>query len=682
MISPQTNDSSQQAASTAVDGNGSVDSKAFSRLPSRRRHRGNKIALMTGLVAGPLLLASAFLFWFRAGSENYNGPTAPVKKQKLILTVVERGSLESAKNKDIVCLLKAKSQGGVASTIKWLVDDGKEVKGGEPLPQIVASSLAYADANPLLAATLLIPGRGQGEKLIELDDSYLQDQYKTKRIDVDKAEDAWVKAEEEYKIQLIENETSISTSRANLLIARLNLEKYVGRNWQDNPAVVASALANLGAANLASPALAMSSLLAATSSDGDYQAALQDMLGKIEMAVGDKEGWLDRSSWSRRMYKLGFMSKAQTDSDQSRTDAADYALNKLQTDRLILERFTKKVNETDFRNKVGDAYRNLQKAEIQAASNLRTKDSARRSAKSVYDQEYARLLEISDDLSKCIMYAPQDGLVVYYIPENTKWGTGKQQLVELNGNVSEGQKLLQIPDLSQMQVNTRVHEAMVSHVHSGQRAKIRIEAFPGKVFQGHVTLVKNTASQADFLSSDVKVYQTIVSIDDDLSEIQLKPSMSAEVTIFADESTGPVLTIPIESVVGNIDMDRNRKCFVIGPGGQPQERNIVVGMNNDKEVEVIEGLKEGEKVVLNPTSLLTGERSKMKAAVPQTKQEKEGMFGGPKKGKGPKGGGAPGQKGPKGPGGPPGNGGDRQMWNNAAPGEKQAFEQKMKAPTN
>src|SRR5262249_55623849 len=110
----------------------------------------------------------------------------------------------------------------------------------------------------------------------------------------------------------------------------------------------------------------------------------------------------------------------------------------------------------------------------------------------------------------------------------------------------------------------------------------------------------------------------------------------SEVTIFADESTGDVLVIPIQSVVGNIKMGQKRKCFVIDADGQPQERDIVVGMNNDKVVEVSDGLKEGEKVVINPIPLLVGENAGLKAGVPQVKQQGEGG-GGPEGGPGKKG---------------------------------------------
>jgi hypothetical protein len=116
-------------------------------------------------------------------------------------------------------------------------------------------------------------------------------------------------------------------------------------------------------------------------------------------------------------------------------------------------------------------------------------------------------------------------------------------------------------------------------------------------------MIDTVASQQDWFASDVKVYKTMVAIDTMLDG--LKPGMSAEVTIYADESAAPVLVVPVQAVLGTISMGAQRKCFVVGHDGQPDLRDIVVGMSNERLVEVKSGLKEGDRVVQNPRPLLT-----------------------------------------------------------------------------
>src|SRR5438045_4714066 len=56
-------------------------------------------------------------------------------------------------------------------------------------------------------------------------------------------------------------------------------------------------------------------------------------------------------------------------------------------------------------------------------------------------------------------------MVVYYVSEQSRYGSGSQQSIIAQGEpVKEGQKLMRIPDLRRMLVNTKVHEAMVSRV--------------------------------------------------------------------------------------------------------------------------------------------------------------------------------------------------------------------------
>jgi hypothetical protein len=159
------------------------------------------------------------------------------------------------------------------------------------------------------------------------------------------------------------------------------------------------------------------------------------------------------------------------------------------------------------------------------------------------------------------------------------------------------------------------------------KATIRIDAFSDRgTLQGHVKSVATVAAKQDWNSSDVKVYQTMVAIDESLEG--LKPDMSAEVTIHVEGTGENVLTVPVQAVIGGAEMGPKRTVFVMGPDG-PQQRDVLLGLSNDRMVEVKEGLKEGDVVVLNPRALL-GERAKTRQAA----EERGGGGGGEGKGKG------------------------------------------------
>src|SRR5262249_38690315 len=129
------------------------------------------------------------------------------------------------------------------------------------------------------------------------------------------------------------------------------------------------------------------------------------------------------------------------------------------------DQFTKVRSVTDFKSKVAEAIRALDRVRKQADAKEITARTDRETKRLVYEKELARYHEIEDEIHKCKINSPQDGLVVYFIPEQARFGSGSQQSTVAQGEpVREGQKLMRIPNLLKMLVNTRVHEAMMSRV--------------------------------------------------------------------------------------------------------------------------------------------------------------------------------------------------------------------------
>lgn len=506
--------------------------------------------------------------------------THKVGYQTLELTIVERGALESANNSDVYCRVKAKAQGTtVASTIKWVIDDGSHVK--------------------------------KDDLIVDLDDSGLIEQLKNEKIVVDTKESEKILAEENYKITLSQNESNIKAAEIMLELAKIDLQKYL---------------------------------------EGDFPQKLKLVEGQISQAESDLEAQRDRSAWAQRMVKKGYLTTSQAQAEQSKLEACDLNLHQYQESKRVLTDplfGEKKRQETFLKNAVATAERELTRIKGQALGEEVKAKTDRETKRSIYLQESARYKEIEDEIKKCKITAPQDGLVVYYVPEQARYGGGSQQSIVAQGEpVREGQKLMQIPDLTHMLVNTKVHEALVSRVHSGQPALVRVDSFPDRVLHGRIDSVATLSSQQDWLSADVKVYTTKVSIDEAVDN--LKPGMSSEVTITIGDALEHVLTVPIQAVIGSAEMGKHRDLFVMTPNG-PTQRSVVVGMSNETMAEIKEGIQEGEEVVLNPRSLVG---DSVKTHQPGS-QEKKGDGsgkpsgpGGPSERRGPGGPAAPGQGGP------------------------------------
>lgn len=600
--------------------------------PARRAGRSMTVLLISLVGVSGALASAAYYFGLLRPSAGSRPDLIlhKVKYEPLPVSVVGKGALESAENRDIICKVKAGSKGTFASTIRWVIDDGS----------IVA----------------------KGQLLMELDDSALDESHKLQSIAVEKAEAEMVKADNDYLIQLRDNESQIVQALAAVRVAELDLDKFIGLR-------VESTLNPFGA------------LLGAQSTimeKGEYRQKLDDVSARLKAAESDLEAYRERSAWAERSAKLGYLTMSQSKVELAKLSGAADNYEKLLKERFILENFSREKELTDLKSKWEVAKINLEKANQTAEAKIAQADSDRKTKRSVYQRELDRLREIEQQMRECKIRAPQDGMVVYYKSEQGRNSSG-QQLIAVGEQVREGQKLMRIPDLRRMQVNTRIHEAQIGRVRGddrqatrivdlfrlgmllttdpmcrvasqheqtlswvqdamrdkeyeirreGHRASVRVDAFPDQVFAARVRTVAAVAQQADWFSSDVKLYPTQVLITESVSG--LKPDMNAEVTIHIDDATEPVLAIPLQAVVGGAESGPKRSVWVM-VGGVPVEREVQLGKFNEAMIEVLSGVQEGEEVVVNPKAIV-GDKAKIREDGGNGSQRMKGGDGGEKKG--------------------------------------------------
>jgi multidrug resistance efflux pump len=548
-----------------------------------------------------------------------------VQYETLKLSVVEPGALESGRNSDIYCRVKAGNKGStIASQIKMVIDDGSQVLRDRPLKD-VRTILTWSDAAGTYRSRLGEAGpdgytvvelddeKGGGKHyadlLVDLDDSGLLEQVKAQKIVVDKAESDKIQAEEAYNITSSQNDSDIKTAETKVELATIDLMKYTGLNRDEvlKPATITRLKGELlkATANARRQAKELAEEDLKKYQSGDYLAALKDLLGQIENAQTDLSQQEDREAWAYRMMKKGYQTASQAQAETSRKESFQLTLNKVALQLDVLVKYTKISQLTAYITALEEAQRALERVRGQAKSKEVQAKIDRAAKKSIWEQETAHYKDFVEEIKKCKIYAPQDGMVVYYVPEQARWGGGSQQSIVAQGEpVREGQKLMQIPDLRYMLVNTKVHEALVSRVHTGQPALVKVESFGDRLLHGKVESVATVAAQQDFLSADVKVYTTKVVIDpEDIKGLSLKPGMSAAVTITISDALEHVLAVPLQAIIGGAELGAERKIVVMTPDG-PKERSITVGASNETMAEIREGLKEGAEVVLNPKAVL------------------------------------------------------------------------------
>src|SRR5262249_18261867 len=123
-----------------------------------------------------------------------------------------------------------------------------------------------------------------------------------------------------------------------------------------------------------------------------------------------------------------------------------------------------------------------------------------------------------------------------------------------------------LSDKTQTLVNTRVGERVVGHVKPGRTCEVRIDALPGKVLKATVKSVAKVPRVGEFSIPGVKVYDTVVEITDPVEGLNLKPGLTAVVTINTAAKAERVLAVPLPTILPPAALGKKPRCLVVKPG--------------------------------------------------------------------------------------------------------------------
>jgi Cu(I)/Ag(I) efflux system membrane fusion protein len=169
--------------------------------------------------------------------------------------------------------------------------------------------------------------------------------------------------------------------------------------------------------------------------------------------------------------------------------------------------------------------------------------------------------------------------------------------------VMPGNELYRIADHSQVWVIADVAEMDMAFVEVGTRAVVTFRAYPSEPVEGEVTLIYPE------LKTETRTGQVRIELPN--ADGRLKVDMYADVVLRPGQSENPVLAIPDSAV---IDSGTRQVALVARGEGRFEPRAIKLGRHGDGYVEVLDGLREGEEIVISATFLIDAE-SNLKAAL-------------------------------------------------------------------
>ncbi len=238
----------------------------------------------------------------------------------------------------------------------------------------------------------------------------------------------------------------------------------------------------------------------------------------------------------------------------------------------------------------------------------------------------ASVNEARDNLSRTTIYAPMSGTISLLNVELGERVVGTQQMA--------GTEILRVANLNNMEVEVDVNENDIVKVNIGDTTIVEVDAYLKKQFKGIVTEIANSAAgtlAADQVTNFKVKVRIIEESYADLTEGKpeayspFRPGMTATVDIITDKRESSI-AVPISAIVIKTDTSSVKKtygnkivttdtsssveeekfeCVFVNENSIAKLRVVKTGIQDDTNIEIVSGLKEGDKIITGPYNLVS-----------------------------------------------------------------------------
>lgn len=451
---------------------------------TRNRSRFSGRVLMLPLI----LLVSAGTGWWilrSLGGESRQFVYYTVVRGELPISVMERGTIESQENVQVLCEVDDIPNDNLRGTpIRWIIANGASVEKGDPIVEL--ESQGHIER---LDRQMLAREKALAEK---------------------------IEADAKYDNQKTQNETLEAEAALELELAKLELRMFKDEKSGTHQLAVEDIQRKIDDIN--------TEILAARA--------------KLELAKKDLHA-------TESLFELGYAGKSELDRSklsvlQSESEFAS-KMNNLRTNFAALtkkETYEKQMQSMTLEGKRATAERKLVQVKRDNIALLAQAKARKDAADQSFKKEDELLERYRQQVSNCKISAPVSGMIAYAAKDARRWW---MEDIRQGVPINPKQVILSIPNLKKMQVKTEVHESVIHRIRTGLPATVRLEAFPDQHFEAGVKSVAVLAEQ----SADTRVYETVLAIGGEVS--RLKPGMTAVVEIHI-ERLQDVLSVPVQAV--------------------------------------------------------------------------------------------------------------------------------------
>jgi HlyD family secretion protein len=405
-----------------------------------------------------------------------------------------------------------------------------------------------------------------GDLLVRLDSSDLVERELQQRIASDNAEASYKKAKAQYEIQVSQNQSDIEAAQRKLLFAEMDLKKY---------------------------------------REGDLEQLRKEADDKILLARQKRTQAENTLTWSRTLHEKGFLTQTELDRDDLEFQSADVQMKQAELALELLQKFDDPRKQSELDADLLEARRGLDRSRLEAEARIADYQAALTTSEARWQLEKEKLAKYRDQIEKTRITSPVTGMVVYARSEGGRMGGG--EAIQEGAQIREGQEMLTIPSAGGMIAQASVHESVLKQVEIGLTCAITVDALPSQQFRGQVRFVAPLPDKGNWWANpNQRLYRTEVSIED--VSLEMRPGMNCSIEILVEE-VPDALFVPLQAIV----LTKGETIAFVAKGARNEQRTVKIGKQNDKWVQVLEGLSEGEEVLLSPPPGFVPQKSEAEA---------------------------------------------------------------------
>ena len=394
----------------------------------------------------------------------------------------------------------------------------------------------------------------EGDLLVELDSSTQTDNLVNQEITVQNAQASHVQAVENLEVVKNQAKADVDKAELDLRFAKEDLIKY---------------------------------------QEGEYPKTLNELESRVTLAAEELERAQYKLEWSKTLYEEKYLSETEFRSDKLAGKRYELELKTAQNNLALSKNYTYKRQVAQLESDVSQRTMALERIQRSSRANVVQAEAQLRARELELNRQKSKLVKIQEQIVKSQIYAPADGLVIYATSSRGPWRSNTQPLEE-GQEVFERQELIYLPTADTFDAEIKVHETNLKKIFIGLPVRIRIDALPGRVFLGKITKVAPLPdAQSMFMNPDLKIYNTTVSIDG--GDGVLKSGMNCEAEIIIEQYT-KAMFVPVQCVV----RAAGTPVVYVRQGDSVERRDVEIGMDNNRMVRILSGLKVGDEVLVTP----------------------------------------------------------------------------------